>query len=64
MDAFEQLVSEILWMEGYWVRTTVKVPQAYVRPGLRKSGFGRCRQTALARQGRMTADQRSLAAWA
>ena len=25
MDAFEQLVSEILWMAGYWVRTSVKV---------------------------------------
>lgn len=25
MNAFEQLVSEILWMEGYWVRTSVKV---------------------------------------
>src|SRR5271157_4960896 len=25
MDAFEQLVSEILWIEGYWVRTSVKV---------------------------------------
>jgi len=25
MDAFEQLVSEILWREGYWVRTSVKV---------------------------------------
>jgi len=25
LDAFEQLVSEILWMEGYWVRTSVKV---------------------------------------
>lgn len=25
MDAFEQLVSETLWMEGYWVRTSVKV---------------------------------------
>jgi len=25
VDAFEQLVSEILWMEGYWVRTSVKV---------------------------------------
>jgi hypothetical protein len=24
MNAFEQLVSEILWMEGYWVRTSVK----------------------------------------
>jgi hypothetical protein len=24
-DAFEQLVSEILWLEGYWVRTSVKV---------------------------------------
>lgn len=22
MDPFEQLVSEILWMEGYWVRTS------------------------------------------
>lgn len=25
MDAFEQLVSEILWAQGYWVRTSVKV---------------------------------------
>jgi hypothetical protein len=25
LDAFEQLVSEILWMEGYWVKTSVKV---------------------------------------
>src|SRR5579863_3029955 len=25
LDAFEQLVSEILWMEGYWVRTSVKI---------------------------------------
>lgn len=25
MDAFEQVVSEILWMEGYWTRTSVKV---------------------------------------
>lgn len=25
MDDFEQLVSEILWMEGYWVRSSVKV---------------------------------------
>jgi hypothetical protein len=25
MNAFEQLVSEILWMEGYWVQTSVKV---------------------------------------
>jgi hypothetical protein len=25
MDAFEQLVSEILWMQRYWVRTSVKV---------------------------------------
>jgi hypothetical protein len=25
VDAFEQLVTEILWMEGYWVRTSVKV---------------------------------------
>ncbi|QQO35377.1 hypothetical protein JJC00_06810 [Bradyrhizobium diazoefficiens] len=25
MDAFEQSVSEILWMEGYWVRTSIKV---------------------------------------
>ena len=25
MDAFEQVVSEILWMEGFWVRTSLKV---------------------------------------
>jgi hypothetical protein len=25
MDSFEQIVSEILWREGYWVRTCVKV---------------------------------------
>jgi hypothetical protein len=25
MDAFEQVVAEILWMDGYWVRTSVKV---------------------------------------
>jgi hypothetical protein len=25
MDAFEQLVGEILWMKGFWVRTSVKV---------------------------------------
>lgn len=25
MEAFEQLVSEILWMHGWWVRTSVKV---------------------------------------
>jgi hypothetical protein len=25
VDSFEQLVSEILWIEGYWVRTSVKV---------------------------------------
>jgi hypothetical protein len=25
MDAFEQLVSDILWMDGYWVRTSFKV---------------------------------------
>jgi hypothetical protein len=25
VDAFEQVVSEILWLEGYWVRTSVKV---------------------------------------
>ncbi len=25
MDAFEHLVSEILWAQGYWVRTSVKV---------------------------------------
>ena len=25
MDAFEQVVSEILWMEGHWVRTSVKI---------------------------------------
>lgn len=25
MDAFEQVVGEILWREDYWVRTSVKV---------------------------------------
>lgn len=25
MDAFEQVVAEILWMDGHWVRTSVKV---------------------------------------
>ena len=25
MDSFEQLVSEILWIQGYWVRTSFKV---------------------------------------
>lgn len=25
VDAFEELISEILWMEGYWVRTSFKV---------------------------------------
>lgn len=25
MDAFEQVVAEILWREGYWVQTSVKV---------------------------------------
>ncbi|MGO8794458.1 MAG: hypothetical protein ACLQLC_06520 [Candidatus Sulfotelmatobacter sp.] len=25
MDAFKQVVSEILWMDGYWVGTSVKV---------------------------------------
>lgn len=25
MDAFEQLISEVLWLDGYWVRTSVKV---------------------------------------
>ena|SRR5215208_2318401 len=25
MDAFEQVVAEMLWREGYWVRTSVKV---------------------------------------
>jgi hypothetical protein len=25
MDAFEQVVAEILWRDGYWVRTSVKV---------------------------------------
>jgi hypothetical protein len=25
MDSFEQVVAEILWMEGYWVRTSVKI---------------------------------------
>jgi DNA invertase Pin-like site-specific DNA recombinase len=27
MDAFEQVVSEILWMSGIWVRTSVKVEE-------------------------------------
>jgi hypothetical protein len=25
MDLFEQVVAEILWTRGYWVRTSVKV---------------------------------------
>lgn len=25
MDAFEQVVSEVLWMEGYWVRSSARV---------------------------------------
>lgn len=25
MDSFEQIVSEILWMQGYWVQTSLKV---------------------------------------
>jgi hypothetical protein len=25
MESFEQVVAEILWREGYWVRTSVKV---------------------------------------
>jgi hypothetical protein len=25
MDAFEQLISEVLWRNGYWARTSVKV---------------------------------------
>ena len=25
MDSFEQVVAEILWREGYWVRASVKV---------------------------------------
>jgi hypothetical protein len=25
MDAFEQVVSEMLWMDGFWVQTSVKV---------------------------------------
>jgi hypothetical protein len=25
MDAFEELVAESLWMDGHWVRTSVKV---------------------------------------
>jgi hypothetical protein len=25
MGAFEELVAEILWMDGHWVRTSVKV---------------------------------------
>ena len=25
MDAFERVVSEMLWMDGFWVQTSVKV---------------------------------------
>lgn len=25
LDSFEQVVSEILWMQGFWVRTSVKI---------------------------------------
>jgi len=25
VEAFEQIVSEMLWLEGYWVRARVKV---------------------------------------
>jgi hypothetical protein len=35
MDAFEQVVSEILWMEGYWVRTSVKVDLTKAERGTR-----------------------------
>ncbi len=34
MDAFEQVVSEILWMEGFWVRTSVKVDLTLKAPSL------------------------------
>jgi hypothetical protein len=34
MDAFEEVVSEMLWMDGYWVRKSVKV-------GLTKQEKGR-----------------------
>lgn len=38
MDAFEQVVGEILWTEGNWVRTSVKVnltkaEKAYIERG-------------------------------
>jgi len=40
MDAFEKLVAEILWAEGYWVRTSVRVnltKEEKVRIGRRSS---------------------------
>ncbi len=30
MDAFEQVVSEILWMSGFWVRTIIAATYAPV----------------------------------
>jgi len=49
MDAFEQVVSEILWMDGYWVRTSVKVDLTkeekvtISRPVVASLGTGYCR---------------------
>jgi hypothetical protein len=43
MDAFEQVVSEILWMDGYWVHTSAKVDltkQEKVRIGRRRRHDG------------------------
>lgn len=42
MDAFEQLVSEILWHNGYWVRSSVKVELTKKKSGrwLSDLGFG------------------------
>ena len=40
MDAFEQLVTEILWMEGYWVRTSLKVELS--KPEKRRIGRPSC----------------------
>ena len=48
MNAFEQLVSEILWMQGYWVRTSVKVELTKTekkrigRPSSPRLGTGCC----------------------
>jgi hypothetical protein len=41
MDAFEQVVGEILWREGYWVRTSVKVELTKEDSGRAALGQGR-----------------------